>query len=129
MTVLSISRKEVSAQPILYIRRRIAPSEMKETLGDCFGKLFTHGAKAGLAIAGKPLCRYVSTGQGLWTIEPAMQLASPAPGIGEIQSGMLYAGPVAFGVHGGLYEDLPDTNAAIERWIEVNGFRDRKSVV
>jgi AraC family transcriptional regulator len=123
MTTLSISRKEVPPQHILFIRRRIAPSEMKATLGECFGKLFTHGAKAGLAIAGWPLCRYVSTGQGLWTIEPAMPLAAPAASEGEMQAGVLYAGPVAFGVHGGPYADLPDTNAAIERWIEANGYR------
>jgi AraC family transcriptional regulator len=123
MPVVSIARKEVAAQPILFIRRRIAPSEMKATLGECFGKLFSHGAKAGLPIAGWPLCRYISTGQGLWTIEPAMPLAAPAASEGELQSGALYAGPVALGIHAGPYENLPDTNAAIERWIEANGYK------
>jgi AraC family transcriptional regulator len=122
MPTLSIRRKEVEAQHILFIRRRIAPSELKATLGECFGKLFTHGAKTGLPIAGWPLCRYISTGLGLWTIEPAMPLASPAAGEGEMLAGMLPAGPVAFGIHAGPYENLPDTNAAIERWIEANGF-------
>jgi AraC family transcriptional regulator len=123
MPTLSITRKEIQPQHILYIRRRIAPSEMKEALGECFGKLFTHGAKAGLPIAGWPLCRYVSTGMGLWTIEPAMPLASPATDEGEMKCDILPGGAVALGIHAGPYENLPDTNAAIERWIEANGYK------
>jgi effector-binding domain-containing protein len=107
----------------LYIRRRIAPSEMQATLGDCFGKLFTHGAKAALPIAGWPLCRYVATGQGLWTIDPAMPVAVPVAGEGEMVANTLPGEPVALGIHGGSYENLPNTNAAIERWIEANGYQ------
>jgi AraC family transcriptional regulator len=123
MPILSFTRKELAPQPILFIRRRIAPSERKETLGECFGKLFSYGAKAGLPIAGWPLCRYVNMGPGLLTIEPAMPLTTPATGEGEIQSGLLPGGAVALGIHGGPYEGLSETNAAIERWIEANGFK------
>lgn len=118
MPPLSITREERPAQPILFIRRRIARSELQSMLAECFGKLFTHGHKAGLAIAGFPLARYVSTGPGLWTVEAAMPLAAPAAGEGEMQSGMLPAGPVARAVHAGPYEQLGDTNAAIGRWID-----------
>jgi AraC family transcriptional regulator len=122
MPVLSITRKEIAPQHILFIRRRISPGERKETLGECFGKLFSYGAKAGLPIAGWPLCRYVNAGPGLLTIEPAMPLAAPAAGEGEMQSGMLSGGSVALGIHGGPYEGLGETNAAVERWIEANGY-------
>jgi AraC family transcriptional regulator len=123
MPILSITRKEFAPLHILFIRRRIAPSERKETLSECFGKLFSYGAKAGLPIAGWPLCRYVNMGPGLLTIESAMPLAIPAAGEGEIQSGLLPGRDVAFGVHGGVYEGLGETHAAIERWIEANGFK------
>jgi len=123
VSVLSITRKEIPEQPILYIRRRVVPGTMKEVLAECFGKLFTHGAKAGLPMAGWPLCRYISTGPGLWTVEPAMPLAAAAEGEGEMQAGVLPGGPVALGIHGGPYEGLPQTNAAIEQWIEANGFK------
>jgi AraC family transcriptional regulator len=123
VSVLSIVRKEIPEQPILLIRRRIVPGTMKEVLAECFGKLFTHGAKAGLPMAGWPLCRYISTGPGLWTIEPAMPLAAPAEGEGDMQAGVLPGGPVALGIHAGPYEGLPQTNAAIEQWIEANGFK------
>ncbi len=119
---LSITRKDLPAQPILFIRRRIARSELQGTLAECFGRIFGHCQKSGIAIAGFPLARYVSTGPGLWTIEAAIPLAAPADGEGEMQAGNLPAGPVALGIHAGPYEQLIDTNAAIERWIEANGF-------
>jgi AraC family transcriptional regulator len=123
MSVISITREERAAQPILFIRRRIGSAELQNTLGECFGALFGHAQKRGLAIAGFPLARYVSTGPGLWTVEPAVPLVTPAPGEGELQAGFLQAGPVAKGIHGGPYDELPETNVAIERWIEANGYR------
>jgi AraC family transcriptional regulator len=123
MPVLSITRVERAAQPILYIRRRVARSELQGMLAECFGTIFGHCQQAGLAIAGVPTARYVSTGPGLWTVEAAIVLATPAKGEGEMQAGTLPAGPVAVGVHAGPYEGLVDTNAAIERWIEAQGFR------
>jgi AraC family transcriptional regulator len=123
MPTLSITRQERAAQPILFIRRRIARSELQPMLAECFGALYGHAQRNGLPIAGFPLARYVSTGPGLWTVEAAIPLAAPAAAEGEMQSGTLPAGPVALGVHGGPYEQLGDTNAAIERWIESNGYR------
>jgi len=54
MPTLTIERKQLEAQRILFIRRRIARSELQGTLADCFRRLFGHGQKAGLAIAGWP---------------------------------------------------------------------------
>jgi AraC family transcriptional regulator len=123
MPVISITRAERAAQPVLFIRRRIARAELQSTLAECFGGLYGHAQKAGLAVAGFPLARYVSTGPGLWTVEPAIPLVTPAPSEGEMQAGFLPGGPVALGVHGGPYDELSETNASIERWIETNGYR------
>jgi AraC family transcriptional regulator len=123
MPTLSVTRKTVAPRHILYIRRRVAPTEMKDALGECLGKLFTYGAKAGLPIAGWPMCRYVSTGLGLWTIEPCIPLAAAAQGEGEMKPDILPGGPVAIGIHAGPYGQLPETNVAIERWIEANGYQ------
>lgn len=122
MPVLSIVRKEISPLPILFIRRRIARDELQSALAECFGKVYGYATQKGLPIAGFPLCRYVSTGVGLWTIEPAVPLAASAQGEGEIQAGQLPGGPVAFAVHSGPYDQLGATNAAVERWIEANGY-------
>lgn len=109
-------------QPILFIRRRIAFADLQQVMGECFGALYGHGQVAGLAIAGLPIARFVTAGPGLWTVDFIMPLAVPAEASGEMQPGTLAAGPVAFAVHHGLYEGLPEANAAIERWIEQNGF-------
>src|SRR5262249_15541765 len=80
MPTLSITREERAAQPLLFIRRRIARSELQGMLAECFGKLYGYAQKSGLPIAGFPLARYVSTGPGLWTVEAAVPLAAPSPG-------------------------------------------------
>jgi AraC family transcriptional regulator len=123
MPVESILRKEITPQPVLLIRRRIAAHELQATLGESFAKIFGYATQNGLPIAGFPLARYVSTGPGLWTVEPAVPLARHAEGQGEIEAGELPGGAVAFAVHTGPYEGLPATNAAVERWIEANGYR------
>ncbi len=123
MPMSAIIRKDVEAQPILYIQRRIVRTELQPLYAECFPKIFGHAMKAGLAMAGQPLARYVSTGAGLWTIDCAIPMAEPAPGGGEIEAGFLKAGPAAFAVHSGAYEQLPETNAAIAKWIEDNGYR------
>jgi effector-binding domain-containing protein len=123
MPTLSITRQDREAQPILLIRRRIARSELQSMLAECFGALYAHGQKAGLPIAGWPVARYLSTGPGLWTVEAAMPLAGAAPAAGEMEAGVLPAGPVAMGLHAGPYDQLPQTYVAIERWIEAQGYR------
>jgi AraC family transcriptional regulator len=123
MPVLSITREERDAQPILFMRRRIARADLQATLAECFGTLYGHAQKTGLALAGFPLARYLSTGPGLWNIEPAIPLVAPAPGEGDMQAGFLPGGPLAVGIHAGAYDHLADTHSAIERWIEANNFR------
>jgi AraC-like DNA-binding protein/effector-binding domain-containing protein len=123
MPTISVTRQEFAGQAILLIRRSIPRSGLQGMLSECFGKLFAHGAKAGLPIAGWPVARYLSVGPGLWTVEAAMPLAAPASGVGEMESGTLPAGPVALGIHAGVYDQLPETYAAIEKWMAENGVR------
>ena len=123
MPTISVARQQYAGQHILLIRRKIPRPELQGMLSECFGKLFAHGHKAGLPIAGWPVARYLSVGPGLWTVEAAMPLASAVKGEGEMEPGMLPAGPAALGIHGGPYEQLPETYAAIEKWMETNGVR------
>jgi len=123
MPTISVTRQQFAGQPILLIRRRIPRPELQGMLAECFGKLFGHGHKAGLPIAGWPVARYLSVGPGLWTVEAAMPLAAAAAGAGEMEAGTLPAGPVAVGIHAGPYDQLPETYAAIETWMTQNGAR------
>lgn len=123
MPTLEIERREVESQPILFIQRRVARTQLQPLFAQCFPKLYGHCVQSGLAMAGQPIARYVSTGTGLWTIDCAIPLVEPTSNEGEMQSGQLQTGPVAFAVHVGSYEQLPESNAAIEQWIEDNGLQ------
>lgn len=123
-----IERRELeSEQPILFIRRRVTFDRLQQTMGECFGALYGFGQKAGLPIAGHPITRYVSTGTGLWTVDFVMPLMQPSDSNNEMESGALPSGPVAFAVHEGPYEQLSETYAAIEKWIEESGYRAGES--
>jgi AraC family transcriptional regulator len=123
MPTISVARQQYAGQPILLIRRHIPRAALQGMLSECFGKLYAHGRKAGLPIAGWPIARYLSVGPGLWTVEAAMPVATAVTGEGEMESGTLPAGQVALGIHAGLYEQLPETYAAIDQWMKVNGVR------
>lgn len=122
MTTPNIERRDLDPQPILYIQRELTFSSLQETMGECFGKLYGYGQSKGLAIVGQPIARYVKAGPGLWTVDFVMPLAAPAEGNGEMVAGNLHAGPVAYAMHNGPYEQLSETGAAIERWIKDNGY-------
>lgn len=123
MTLVSITRKEIEPMPFLFIRRQTSQTELQGTLGDCFGQVFTYCMKGGLEMAGFPLARYLKVGPGLMEVEAGVPLAKPAEGENEIQYCALPSGSVVFAEHGGPYDQLGDTHAAIERWIQEKGLQ------
>jgi AraC family transcriptional regulator len=123
MPTLSIERKDLTEQPVLLVRLRTARHELSAAIGAGLGKTFPYAQKTARAIVDRPFTRYLSTGPGLFTIEVGLPIGAAAAGEGEIEAGTLPGGPVAAAVHGGAYDQLSETYAAIERWIEANGFR------
>ncbi len=123
MPTLLIERRDLSPQPILYTSLRAARHELSRAIAEGVGKVFMHAQKAGVALEGHPFTRYTSSGPGLLAIDVGFQLAAPAPGDGAVEAGSLDGGPAVVAVHGGPYEQLAETYAAIERWMEENGLR------
>jgi AraC family transcriptional regulator len=123
MTVLSIARETLAPQPILFVRRRCARADLPDNIAACLGAAFGLAMQSGCAIGGRPFTRYPSVGVGLVTIEAGCPLAAPAPGAGEVEAGFLQGGPAAIALHAGSYEELSATYAAMERWMEENGYR------
>jgi len=78
--------------------------------------------KAGLKMAGFPLARYPVVGH-LTTIEAGVPLVNSTTPEGEMEYCELPGGPVVFAVHGGPYDRLGDTHAAILRWIDEQRLR------
>jgi len=123
MPTLSIERRELAAQNILFVRLRAARHEISNAIGEGLGKAFPYSQRMGLAIAGRPFTRYLATGPGLYSLEVGMPVATVAQGEGVVEAGTLPGGPVAVAMHGGSYDQLSETYAALERWIETNGYR------
>jgi len=123
MPTLSIERREMPAQPFLFVQAKVARSEIAKAIADGLGKVFPYAMKAGLPIAGRPTARYLTSGPGLLDMQVGVPMATVAPGQGEVQAGELPGGSIAVAVHAGAYDQLGDTYAAIERWMEANRYR------
>jgi AraC-like DNA-binding protein/effector-binding domain-containing protein len=117
-----ISRRELSPQPVLVIRKRIKRSEVAANLAQLFGRIFEHTQRNGITLAGQPFLRIQEWGPGMLLIDAGLQVTAPAKGEGDIKADTLPGGPAAATVHAGLYEGLPRAHAAVQVWIEDNGW-------
>lgn len=121
MPMLSAVLRDLTPQPSLIIRSRVPRSEIAATIGQSLGRIVPYAIGRGGALAGQPFSRYPEFGPGTITIEAGMPLASPIAGDGEIESFTLPGGSAAVAVHGGSYETMQETYAALERWIAEQG--------
>lgn len=120
----SITKKEIAAQPVIVVRRRIKPSEVAAALAEGLGHVFMHAQKYGIALAGQPFTRYLEWGPGLWTIEAGMPVTAHScdtPAGVDVYPGALPGGLVATTTHIGAYDKLSEAHAALEQWIEAEG--------
>jgi AraC-like DNA-binding protein/effector-binding domain-containing protein len=129
-----IVRKELTAQPVLVVRRRVPRSGIAAAIGEALGHIFEYAQRKGIALTGHPFTRYVDVGAGLLTIEPGMRIAgshdravenveawrSGATDTGVVED-VLPSGPAATTIHRGPYETLADAYAELETWIEAQG--------
>jgi AraC family transcriptional regulator len=124
----TILRRELAAQPILVVRRRVRRSEIAATIGGELPKVFLHAQKRGIAIAGYPITRYLETSVGLVMLETGMRVTAyqgewtAAEGADEVVAETLPGGPAAVTVHSGPYDQLQGAYAVLEEWITANGF-------
>lgn len=119
----TITREHRDPQPFLFVRKQCSHAEIAAAIGECLPRVYMHCQEHALAMVGPPIVRYAKVGAGLLTIEGGFPLATPATGDGELEAGELQGGPVATAVHVGPYDALPQTHAAIERWIAEHGHR------
>jgi AraC family transcriptional regulator len=117
----SITRKQVSPQDVLVVRRRVKPTELAQALGEIFGQTHLYAQRSGAAMAGPPFTRFLEWGPGLSTIEAGMPIAAPDRGEGDVRADVLPGGPVATTIHTGPYDQLPAAHAAVQQWIEAEG--------
>lgn len=120
----SVTTKEIAAQPVLVVRRRVKRAEIAKMIGESLPLVFMHAQKAGAALTGLPFARYLDWGPGMTTLEAGMRVASGAAASeGEVLADTLPGGLVAATIHEGLYDKLPEAHAALQQWIEEQGFK------
>jgi len=131
----SITKKELTPQPVLLVRKRVKRSEIAATIGSVLPHVFMYAQQHGIALAGHPFTRYAEVGAGLMTIEPGMMVARSAEGAvtidpnwtnasgdAEVLREVLPGGAAACTTHTGPYEQLADAYAALQEWMEKEGF-------
>jgi AraC family transcriptional regulator len=119
----SMTKKQIPAQPVLVVQRRIKPSEVAATLTDVLGRVFMQAQQHGIALAGQPFTRYLEWGPGLWTIEAGMPVTAhvAAPSEGDVRPETLPGGWVAATTHAGSYDKLTEAHGAVQQWIASEG--------
>ena len=126
---------ELASQPVVVGRKRVKRSEIATAIGQVLGEVFQFAQQHGIALTGHPITRYVEMSAGLITIEPGMRIANSGQetiqidtawiaGVTpmDVRADSLSAGPAAFTTHTGPYDKLTDAYAAIEEWMEAEGF-------
>jgi AraC family transcriptional regulator len=119
----SITKKTISPQPVLMVRRRVKPSEVATVLAEVLGHVFLHAQRNGIALAGQPLTRYLEWGPGLWSIEAGLPVAAHVAAVSDadVRADTLPGGFVATTTHAGPYDKLSEAHAAVQQWIEAEG--------
>lgn len=122
-----VVKKELTAQPVLVVRKRIERTEIAATIGSVLPGIFHYAQQRGLALSGHPFTRYPQIGPGMVTIEPGMRIAggsgsAPSTTVEGVIEDTLPAGPAATTIHSGTYDTLSQAYAALEVWIESHGF-------
>ena len=123
----SVSRKELTTQPVLVVRRRVRRADIAATIAAELPKVFLYAQQRGIAIAGYPITRYLETSVGLVTLETGMRVTphsggwTAGEGEGDVVAETLPGGLAAVTIHSGPYDQLQAAYAALEEWIAANG--------
>jgi AraC-like DNA-binding protein len=78
MPTLSIERREIAPQHILFVRLRVARHELSSAIEEGLGQAFPYSQRVGVAIAGRPFTRYQSDRAG-----PVSHRSGYASGYGD----------------------------------------------
>lgn len=125
MPTSTIERRDMPAEPILFIRREVSRADLPEAIAECLGTLYGYAHRMGFPLIAQPFTRYSSGGSDRVIAEIGFRLSAPAYGEGDIEADVLADGAAAVAIHEGPYDDLGETYAALERWMDEAGVRPR----
>jgi AraC family transcriptional regulator len=118
----SITKKQLSPQPVLVARRQVKQSEIAQAIGEALPLVFACAGRNGIEVTGAPFARYPGMGPGLMTLDIGVPVAAAADvSDGDIRADRLPGGPVACTTHLGPYDKLPEAVTALGLWIQQQG--------
>jgi effector-binding domain-containing protein len=116
----TVEMRNVSATPLLVIRRRARQSELSKIVPEGCGTVWKHVRAAGIRTAGRHVAVYRAADSGLLDVEVGVEVGADAAAGGEIVLSSTPAGTVATTTHVGSYAALGAANAAIKQWCDAN---------
>ena len=123
VTPYEVKVKLVVARPILTIHAATSLADMDVTMPFAIEELYTYLEHRGIPAAGPDFCAY-SYPEGCtdpFTADACVPVESRFEGEGRVVAGTLPAGPVAYTVHIGPYEELHLAFEAVLTWIHERG--------
>jgi flavin reductase (DIM6/NTAB) family NADH-FMN oxidoreductase RutF/effector-binding domain-containing protein len=113
---------ERPALPALTIRSRVSPLAVAQTIGQCAMAVFQYASQKGCAPAGALFVAYHGfDGQGL-DVEIGFPFQPGIEGKEDIRVSEIPGGKIAVYRHVGGYEQLPQVRAALQQWLQANGY-------
>lgn len=113
--------EERAVQPVASIRTRSSVSNLPQTLGECYGKVFAYLQEMGVQPSYAPFAGYFNMDMEDLDLEIGFPVAEPVSGKGEVQASVIPAGKKAVAIHTGPYEDFGRTYDALQAYIDEHG--------
>ncbi|MPV37123.1 GyrI-like domain-containing protein [Georgenia subflava] len=111
---------ELQEQQVAGVRLRVRMDEITTIFDTRFTEVLDALTAAGAQPAGAPYARYRGRPTDTVDVEVGFPVTAPFQGTGEVRGGTLPAVRAAEAVHPGSYDTLPETYAAVERWVAEN---------
>lgn len=119
----TIELRQETGQPKLSIRGKVTFAEIGEKVGEFVAETSAYLERLGIEPDGPPFTRVHGLSPDHIDLEAGLTIRRPIQGEARIESGVLPDGPVAFTLHRGDYQTLPEANEAILNWANANGWQ------
>jgi len=113
---------ERPAQPVLSIRARVSPVALAQTIGESARAVFQYAGEKGYVPVGPLFVAYHGFDGQTQEVEIGFPFAPGVEGAGSIRVSEIPGGKSAVWHHTGPYEKLPEARAALEQWLNANGY-------
>lgn len=116
-----ISLTDLPRQPAAVVRARVALRDLPEFFGRAFGEVLAVVGEQGLAPAGPPFGRFVTSGDD-FQVTAGFPLDRPVTPAGRVAPDELPGGTAATTIHTGSYDGVGAAYRATTDWLAGHGF-------